>query len=46
VTGHTRRQPRLLLRPEEAAEALSVSRTTLYGLLTSGAIRSVKAGGV
>jgi len=46
VTGHTGRQLRLLLRPEEAADALSVSRTTLYGLLASGAIRSVKVGGL
>lgn len=46
MTGNTERQPRLLLRPEEAAEALSVSRTTLYGLMASGAIRSVKVGGL
>jgi len=46
LTAHPARQQRLLLRPEEAAEALSVSRTTLYGLLASGAIRSVKVGGL
>ncbi len=46
MTAHPARQQRLLLRPEEAAEALSVSRTTLYGLLASGAIRSVKVGGL
>lgn len=46
MTGHAGRQLRLLLRPEEAAEALSVSRTTLFGLLASGAIRSVKVGGL
>jgi excisionase family DNA binding protein len=46
VTGNAAPQRRLLLRPEEAAEALSVSRTTLYGLLASGAIQSVKVGGL
>lgn len=46
MTGHEGRQPRLPLRPEEAAEVLSVSRTTLYGLLASGAIQSVKVGGL
>ena len=46
MTGNTGHQRRLLLRPEEAAEALSVSRTTLYGLLASGAIQSVKVGGL
>ena len=46
MTGDAAPQRRLLLRPEEAAEALSVSRTTLYGLLASGAIRSVKVGGL
>lgn len=39
-------RPRLLLRPEDAAEILSVSRTTLFGLLNSGALRSVKIGGL
>jgi excisionase family DNA binding protein len=46
VTGQAGHQRRLLLRPEEAAEALSVSRTTLYGLLASGEIQSVKVGGL
>lgn len=46
MTANAAPQRRLLLRPEEAAEALSVSRTTLYGLLASGAIRSVKVGGL
>lgn len=46
MTANAEPQRRLLLRPEEAAEALSVSRTTLYGLLASGAIRSVKVGGL
>jgi excisionase family DNA binding protein len=40
------RHHRLLLRPEEAAQVLSISRTTLYGLLQSNAIRSVKVGGL
>ena len=46
MTANAAPQRRLLLRPEEAAEALSISRTTLYGLLASGAIRSVKVGGL
>lgn len=36
--------PRLLLRIEEAAEALAVSRTTLYGLLRSGDIPVLRIG--
>jgi excisionase family DNA binding protein len=36
--------PRLLLRVEEAAEALAVSRTALYGLLRSGDIPVVRIG--
>src|SRR5688500_986341 len=36
--------PTLLLRVEEAAERLAVSRTTLYGLLASGALPSVHIG--
>jgi excisionase family DNA binding protein len=35
---------RVLLRPEEAAEALGVSRTTVFELIRSGALRSVKIG--
>lgn len=34
----------LLYRPEEAAEALSLSRATIYELMSSGAIASVKIG--
>lgn len=34
----------LLLRPEEAAEVLSLSRATIYALMASGAIASVKIG--
>ena len=39
-------QRNLLVRPEDAARLLSVSRTTVYGLLQSGALRSVKVGGL
>ncbi len=35
---------KLLYRPEEAAEALGVSRARLYELMTRGDIRSVKIG--
>ena len=35
---------KLLLTPEEAAEALGVSRRTVYMLLTSRALDSVKIG--
>lgn len=36
--------PRLLLRVEEAAEALGVSRTTFYSLLRSGEMPVVRIG--
>ena len=35
---------KLLLSPAEAAAALGVGRTTLYGLLSSGALASVRIG--
>jgi excisionase family DNA binding protein len=35
---------RLLLRPEEVARSLGVSRTTVFELMRSGALRSVKIG--
>lgn len=35
---------KLLLTPEEAAEALNISRTTLYGLLQEQVLKSVKIG--
>ena len=35
---------RLLLRPEEVAQALSVSRSTVFLLMRSGELRSVKIG--
>jgi excisionase family DNA binding protein len=37
-------QARLLLRPEEAAQALGVGRTTVYELLRTGELRSVRIG--
>ena len=38
--------PALLVRPEDAAEALGVGRTKVYELMRSGALRSVKIGGL
>lgn len=35
---------KILLTPEEAAEALNISRSTLYGLLQGGTLVSVKIG--
>ncbi|GAA2409883.1 hypothetical protein GCM10010433_05790 [Streptomyces pulveraceus] len=35
---------RLLYRPEEAAEVLSIGRSTLYELMTAGLLESVKLG--
>jgi excisionase family DNA binding protein len=35
----------LLLTPEEAADTLRVSRSKVYALIRSGALRSVKIGG-
>lgn len=34
----------ILLRVEDAADALSISRTTLYGLIRSGDLRVVRIG--
>ena len=36
--------PRLLLSPLQAAQVLGIGRSTLYGLLRSGAISSVRIG--
>ncbi|MEV1144923.1 helix-turn-helix domain-containing protein [Micromonospora sp. NPDC049799] len=36
---------RLLLRPEQAAEALSIGRTAVFELMRSGRLRSIKVGG-
>jgi excisionase family DNA binding protein len=38
------RQERLLLRPEEVAEALAVGRTAVFELIRTGELRSVKIG--
>ena len=38
--------PALLVRAEDAALALGVSRTKVYELMRSGALRSVKIGGL
>jgi excisionase family DNA binding protein len=35
---------RLLLRPEEVAEALNVGRSTVFELMRTGELRSVKIG--
>jgi excisionase family DNA binding protein len=35
---------RLALTVEEAAQALGVSRSTMYGFVSSGEIRSIKLG--
>jgi excisionase family DNA binding protein len=37
-------RPRVLLGVEEAAEALAISRTSMYGLLKADVIESVKLG--
>ncbi|MEV5824817.1 helix-turn-helix domain-containing protein [Spirillospora sp. NPDC052242] len=37
--------PKLLLTVPEAARALAISRSKLYELLTSGAVRSVRIDG-
>jgi excisionase family DNA binding protein len=36
----------VLLRPEQAAEALAIGRTAVYELIRSGRLRSVKVGGL
>jgi excisionase family DNA binding protein len=36
--------PAILLRPEEAARLLRISRTAIYGLLASGDLRSITIG--
>ncbi len=40
--GEIRRPPRLVLTPEEAAQALGISRSKLYELLRAGAIQSIR----
>ncbi|NKE59393.1 helix-turn-helix domain-containing protein [Lentzea sp. PSKA42] len=41
---HETDAPRTLLSVEEAARRLSIGRTTMFGLLKSGAITSVQIG--
>ena len=36
--------PAILLRPEEAARMLRVSRSAIYGLIASGELRSITIG--
>ncbi|MEV0972724.1 helix-turn-helix domain-containing protein [Microtetraspora glauca] len=36
----------LLVRPERAAELLGIGRTKVYELIRSGALRSVRIGGL
>jgi len=38
------RVPRLLLTPRQAAQALGISRSTIYELLASGELESVRIG--
>jgi excisionase family DNA binding protein len=38
--------PVLLVRPEDAARSLGVGRTKVYELMRSGALRSVRVGGL
>jgi len=37
---------RILLTPEEAAETLRIGRTSLFGLIKSGEIESIRIGGM
>jgi excisionase family DNA binding protein len=43
-TTETNGRDRVLLRPEEVAEALSIGRSTVFALMRSGELRSVKIG--
>jgi excisionase family DNA binding protein len=38
--------PVLLVSPEDAARALGIGRTKVYELIRSGALRSVRVGGL
>ncbi len=40
--GETTRPPRLVLTPEEAAQALGISRSKLYELLHAGTLESIR----
>lgn len=44
VLGPVRGSVRLLLRPEEGAEAIGVSRARFYELMADGRIKSIKIG--
>jgi excisionase family DNA binding protein len=46
MAGTERHLTRLLYRVTEAAEVLSLSRAKVYQLINSGALRSVRIGGV
>lgn len=35
---------KLLIKPKEAAQMLAISKTTMYEMLTTGEIRSVRIG--
>jgi excisionase family DNA binding protein len=43
-TSETNDRGRVLLRPEEVAQALSISRSTVFNLMRSAELRSVKIG--
>lgn len=36
--------PRLMLTPEQAADALGIGRTTIFALIKSGELRSLRIG--
>jgi excisionase family DNA binding protein len=40
--GHAGEPPRVLLTPQEAAQALGISRSKLYELLRAGTLESVR----
>lgn len=44
MTVETTKMAQLLLRPEEAAKALGVGRSTVFELIRAGELRSVKIG--
>lgn len=44
TTATTTAGPRVLLRVEDAAHRLAIGRTSIFALIRSGAIRSVRVG--
>ncbi len=44
IPSNSRGAVRLLLRPEEGAEAIGVSRARFYELMAAGHIKSIKIG--